>query len=85
MITHLHIVTQQQVIRAIARIREEWQDAAGKENLLEVQGSVGLLLLDLALALGFTSHEISEALGDVLATELEGMLPVCPGGNGRNC
>jgi hypothetical protein len=82
MITHLHIVTQQQVIRAIARIREEWQDAAGKENLLEVQGSVGLLLLDLALALGFSSPEISESLGEELATALEDMLPVRTSGNG---
>ena len=43
---------RQQVIAAIDTIRQEWEEAADRQPLKEVYGSVGLLLNDIAHAIG---------------------------------
>lgn len=70
-IRRTRILDRDQAIAGIATIRQEWQDTAGGESLLDMQGSVGLLLADLTQAIGLTPEETTQALGVVLANELE--------------
>jgi hypothetical protein len=58
--THL-VVTE-----AIESLRIAWQSAVGDANLIEEEGSIGLLLCDFADALTLTPEERSVALGDEL-------------------
>jgi hypothetical protein len=85
MTTHPCITTHAQIVAAVTRIRDEWQEAADGIDLIELKGSVGLLLGDLVSILGLNPDEQVQALGEELFTELESMLLVSPVGNGRNC
>ena len=62
-------ITRAQVVQAIMKIRHEWEDAARGDSLVEINGSVGYLLADIAVALGLTDSELKLALGDI-AVEL---------------
>ena len=83
MTTHPCITTHAQIVAAVAKIRDEWQWAADGIDLIELKGSVGLLLDDLVSALDLSPEEQVEALGEELATELQGALPVRTSGNGN--
>ena len=48
-----------------------------------MQGSVGMLLADVASAIGLTGDEQLQVLGADLADELQEELIAVPGGNGR--
>lgn len=68
------IVRQDQVVLALARIRQEWELAAQGESLIQVEASVGLLLADLVMALGFPPVEKEQVLGPELAGQLQDVL-----------
>ena len=68
-----YMLTRTQVVQAFMRIRHDWETAARGDSLLEVNGSVGYLLADLAVALGLTGNDLKLALGDV-AEELVDVL-----------
>jgi hypothetical protein len=71
------INTKEQIVLAIAKLRQEWQEAAlDGESLVQVKGSVGLILADLVKALELSSIECAEALGVELANELQVRQPV---------
>ena len=72
-----------QVVQALAGIRSEWEEASDGVSLALVPGSVGMLLVDVATAIGLTSDEQVQVLGADLANELQSDLVVVPGGNGR--
>lgn len=76
-------ITRPQVINAISQICKEWQQAVENRTLLEVQGSVGLLLVDLVVAFGLTPNEQQTVLGVDFFEEIE-VLSITPRDNGRN-
>ena len=86
MLTQIHpkIITRHQVINAPANIRQEWEQAASGDILIEVKGSVGLLLADLVMAIGLEPSEQVEALGANLVEELQGILTASTSGNGHH-
>jgi hypothetical protein len=63
-----------QLISTLSRIRQEWQDAAGSNSLIEVDGNMGMLFVDLinGVDLGFT--EQVQVLGTDLYQELKDFL-----------
>lgn len=61
--------TREHVVAALAGLRREWQENTSG-SLLDVEASVGLLLSDLALALGLDAEEQYQALGPALYAEL---------------
>ncbi len=68
-----HPVPRFALVRALARVRAEWEEAAGEDSLIEMQGSVGLLLADIARALGLSPVEQIEALGSEMVEELQAL------------
>jgi len=68
------IVCQNQLVDALAKIRQEWEQAAEGESLIHVDASVGLLLGDVVVALGLPPVETVQILGAELAGELQGVL-----------
>ena len=52
-----------QIVGALTRIRQEWQDAAGCPSLIEVEGNIGL-----------GTHEQVQVLGQELFEELKDFL-----------
>lgn len=61
--------TREHIIAALADLRREWQENT-PGSLLDVEASVGLLLSDLALALGLDAEERYQAFGPELYAEL---------------
>jgi hypothetical protein len=58
------------VIDALTQIRQEWEQAADGQSLVDIQGSVGLLFADFAVAIGLTPEETRHVFGDNLSREL---------------
>jgi len=50
-------------------LRQEWEQAAGGDSLINVPASVGLLLFDVTTRLGLTQEEQTQVLGDQLFRE----------------
>jgi len=86
MLTQVHpqIITRNRVVNALANIRQEWGQAANGESLIEVKGSVGLLLADLVMAIDLNPAEQVEVLGADLVEELQGILTATTSGNGHH-
>lgn len=63
-----------QAVEALARFRQEWQELAGAQSLMEVQTPVGLLLYDVAHRMGLTPEEQIILLGAELSNEVEKFL-----------
>lgn len=61
------------LVRALAEVRAEWEETAGENSLIDVQGSVGLLLADISRALGLTPLEQIEALGRETVEDLQAL------------
>ena len=55
-----------QVVQILMRIRHEWEDGAQGDSLIEMDGSVGYLLYDIAEMLGLTDDEKRLALGSLV-------------------
>ena len=50
-------------------LRQEWEQAADGDSLINVPASVGLLLFDVTARLGLTQEEQAQVLGDQLFRE----------------
>ncbi|MCK6567910.1 MAG: hypothetical protein L6Q45_09510 [Anaerolineales bacterium] len=50
-------------------LRQEWEQAADGDSLINVPASVGLLLFDVTARLGLTLEEQAQVLGDQLFQE----------------
>jgi len=61
-------LSRDQIIQALRRLAEEWQETAAEDDnsLLDIEGSVGLLLYDVVIALGLTYQEQEQVLGSDL-------------------
>ena len=51
------------VIEGLSQIRHEWEQELDGISLIEIEGNVGLLLADIADAIGLTQGEQDAALG----------------------
>jgi hypothetical protein len=52
-----------QLVTTLSRIRQEWQDAADGNSLLEVEGNMGMLLADLINGISLSTSEQIQILG----------------------
>jgi hypothetical protein len=50
-------------------LRQEWEQAADGDSLINIPASVGLLLFDVTARLGLTLEEQAQVLGDQLFRE----------------
>ncbi len=57
------ILDRDQAIDGLARIRQEWQEAAHGKPLAEMRGNVSLMLEDVANAVGLLPEEVAKVLG----------------------
>ncbi len=62
---------QSHIVSALARVRQEWQDAAQGDSLLSIDGNVGLMLADLVSVLGLPVEAQMEILGADLFREVQ--------------
>jgi hypothetical protein len=63
-------LTHSCIIDALVRFREEWEQVAEGESLVDIKGSVGLILFDLVIALALIPNEQAMVLGSDLQAEL---------------
>ena len=61
-------------LAVLANFRQEWQQAAGDKSLLEIEGSIGMVLADLVNAFGLSRHEQLVVLGPELLEEMQDLL-----------
>jgi hypothetical protein len=65
-----------QLVPVLAKIREEWQQAAAGESLLNMDANVGLMLADIVNSLGLSTQDQALVLGKELLDELNQVLAV---------
>jgi len=65
-----------QPVSVLASLRQEWQEAANGQSLLDVEGNVALMLADLVNSFGLSVHEQAQVLGSELFNEVQEMLAV---------
>lgn len=61
---------QAQIIESLSALRKDWETAAGKNSLVDVTASVGLLLHDIATKLDLSPKERLQVLGKRLDREI---------------
>ncbi len=61
------------IIHALARVRQEWQNAAQGDSLLSIEGNVGLILADLVSGLDLSTEAQIEVLGADLFREVQSL------------
>jgi hypothetical protein len=76
--TQPQIMTNANVVEVLTNFRQEWEQAAEGESLVDVKGSVGLVLFDLVTALALRQSEQVQVLGSALYEELRDTLVVIP-------
>lgn len=64
-------IPREQVVKAIETIRTEWEETNGNDSLIDLLGSIGLVLFDMTRFLEFTMDEQLVALGSDLYRDLE--------------
>jgi hypothetical protein len=63
-----------QVVEALAQFRQEWQELASHQSLIEMQTPVGLLLYDVGQRMGLSPQEQFILLGASLSREVQEFL-----------
>ena len=76
--TQPQILTRPNVVEVLAHFRQEWEQVAEGESLVEVKGSVGLILVDLVRAFALRQSEQVQVLGLALHAELQSILVAIP-------
>lgn len=74
MLHQTSITPHPQLVAALTRIRQEWQDAADGKSLLEVEGNIGMLLADLINSVDLPVAEQAQVLGPKLFLEIQDFL-----------
>ncbi len=62
------------IVATLARIRREWQEATGSFSLIDVEGSIGMLLADVINGIGLETNEQVQVLGTDLFQEMQEIL-----------
>ena len=65
-----------QLVSVLSTLRQEWQEAANGQSLLNVEGNIALILADLVNSFGLATHEQSQVLGSELFSEVQDLLAV---------
>ena len=63
------ILDRDRAIDGLARIRQEWQEAANGMPLADMRGNVGLMLEDVVNAMGLLPEEAARVLGSEAVTD----------------
>ena len=63
---------RRKIVDALASVRREWEGES--ESLIDIESSAGLLLHDVAMALGLAPAECIDALGAELVQDVESLL-----------
>jgi hypothetical protein len=63
-----------QIVQELADFRREWQKAAQGQSLIDVEVSVGLILIDIADRLRLSSQERHAMLGGKLINEANAVM-----------
>ena len=58
-------------LESLAHIRQEWQDAANGDSLLNMEGNVGLFLADIVNGLALGNEDQAKVLGQSLFQEIQ--------------
>ena len=75
-------ISRTNLVYSLEHLCQEWQTATNGQSLLEVKGSVGLILADLAMSIGLTTLEQIQVFGADMTHELDTVLSAEPEGNG---
>jgi hypothetical protein len=67
-------IPQVQLISLLSTLRQEWQEAAQGQSLLDMEANVGLMLADLVNSLGLSVQEQTLVLGPELYAEMQTIL-----------
>lgn len=67
-------IPQVQLISLLSTLRQEWQDAAQGQSLLDMEANVGLMLADLVNSLDLSVQEQTLVLGPELYAEMQTIL-----------
>ena len=67
-------ITRAQMLESLASLRQDWEKTANGESLLQIEGSVGLILYDFAAKLNLGVEERQLLLGVSLSEELSAFL-----------
>ena len=68
------IPLRMKMIESLTKFRQEWQILVEDQNLLDVQASVGLMLVDITERLELTEQEKAVALGHKLISQTDAFL-----------
>jgi len=60
---------RQVMLEGLSVLRQEWEGRANGDSLIDLSGSVGLMLFDVTALLGLTPEEQTVVLGDRLYQE----------------
>ena len=76
MLTQIHppLTERETIIESLGCFRQRWEEVADDERLIDVQGSVGLMLLDIVEILGLTQDEQMAVLGAELYLDVQDVL-----------
>lgn len=66
----MNMEVKSNVVSGIAHLRREWEKSAEGESLTNIQGNVGLVLVDVVNVLGLTPDEQAKVLGSHLYREV---------------
>jgi hypothetical protein len=72
--TYPQITEREALVEALAQFRQGWEAAVDSERLIDVQGNVGLILVDITEILGLTQDEQMTVLGVELHIDVQEML-----------
>ena len=68
------IAPQERILSTLSHIRREWQEATDGASLLETDGNIGFLLVDLINGFRLNRDEQVRILGDELFQEMKDFL-----------
>jgi hypothetical protein len=76
-VSGIRILDRDRTIDGLTQLRQEWQEAAHGAPLVDVRGSVGLILADVVGAMDLLPEEAARVLGSETITGLAQLrLPV---------
>jgi hypothetical protein len=64
------------IVASLTGMREEWEETAEGKSLVDMKGSVGLLLFDFISAIGLTQEERDQVLGASLLGDVQSKLSI---------
>ena len=73
-LTNYRLPDRTRLVQSLADYRREWQKAVAGKSLIEVEASVGLMLVEIAAQLELSSQERHAMLGGKLINEANALM-----------